>query len=107
MCRSIHVLRQADVPASAEDIAAAALQYVRKVSGYSKPSKANIEAFDAAVLEVAAATQRLLDSISEHYPASAKRAAEAAGASGVAGATASARPHRHGRGANAIIHAHD
>ena len=61
MCRSIKVLREGVVEASHEEMRAAALQYVRKVSSYRKPSKANETAFDQAVDEVAAATQRLLD----------------------------------------------
>jgi hypothetical protein len=63
MCRSIKVLRRADGPATNDETAAAALQYVRKVSGYHKPSKANQEAFDVAVREIAAATDRLLENL--------------------------------------------
>ncbi len=62
MCRSIKTLR--DEPGiTHEDVHAAALQYVRKVSGYRKPSRANERAFDAAVDEVAAATSRLLETL--------------------------------------------
>jgi hypothetical protein len=68
MCRSIKVLRQESTPAAAEEIAAASLQFVRKVSGYRKPSKANQEAFDAAVREIAATTDRLLQVVTESYP---------------------------------------
>lgn len=50
-------------PASADEVEAAALQFVRKISGFSKPSQANAEAFDRAVAEVTAASQRLLDSL--------------------------------------------
>jgi hypothetical protein len=60
MCRSIKQLRVADIPATEEEIRAAALQFVRKVSGYRKPSKVNEEAFERAVEEVAEATQKLL-----------------------------------------------
>lgn len=60
MCRSIKQLRNAEIPATDEEIRAAALQFVRKVSGYRKPSKANQEAFDRAVDEVSQATQKLL-----------------------------------------------
>jgi hypothetical protein len=60
MCRSIKTLRGAEPPASEADIRAAALQYVRKLSGYRAPSKRNQAAFEAAVDEVAAATGRLL-----------------------------------------------
>ncbi len=61
MCRSIKVLRQQTPRATREDISAAALQFVRKVSGFHKPSKANQEAFEAAVREITAVTARLLD----------------------------------------------
>ena len=60
MCRSIKTLRTPDQPASQEEIRAAALQFVRKVSGYRQPSRANAEAFERAVEEVARATDRLL-----------------------------------------------
>jgi hypothetical protein len=63
MCRSIKVLRAGEVPASDEEIHAAALQFVRKVSGYRKPSIANQEAFDEAVDEIAEASRRLLGSL--------------------------------------------
>ena len=63
MCRSIKTLRRADEPATDEEIAAAALQFVRKVSGYRIPSQKNRDAFDEAVLDVAAASRRLLDTI--------------------------------------------
>jgi hypothetical protein len=63
MCRSIKTLRRPDEPATDEEIRAAALQFVRKVSGYRAPSKANTEAFDAAVDEVAEASKRLLDAV--------------------------------------------
>lgn len=64
MCRSIKVLRQPGATATAEEIDAAALQFVRKVSGYRAPSRANAAAFEAAVAEVAAATRRLLADLS-------------------------------------------
>jgi hypothetical protein len=63
MCRSIKPLRLSDRPATDSEITEAALQYVRKVSGYRKPSRANQEAFDAAVEEIAAATQKMLISL--------------------------------------------
>ena len=62
MCRSIKQLRRPEGLATDEEIEAAALQFVRKVSGYRKPSRANEEAFDKAVAEIAAPTRRLLDS---------------------------------------------
>jgi hypothetical protein len=63
MCRSIKVLRRPDEIATAEELRAAALQFVRKISGYHAPSRANQEAFDAAVTEIASASQRLLESV--------------------------------------------
>ena len=63
MCRSIKQLRNTEIPATAEEIRAAALQFVRKVSGYRKPSKANEAAFERAVDEVAEATQKLINNL--------------------------------------------
>jgi len=63
MCRSIKVLRRPDEPATEQEIQEAALQFVRKVSGYRAPSRANAEAFDAAVRDVAEASRRLLDAV--------------------------------------------
>jgi hypothetical protein len=63
MCRSIKTLRRADAPATDDEIRAAALQFVRKVSGYRTPSRRNAGAFDAAVDEVATASRRLLDAL--------------------------------------------
>jgi hypothetical protein len=60
MCRSIKVLRVASQRATDDEISAASLQFVRKISGFHKPSKANQEAFDGAVREVAEASRRLL-----------------------------------------------
>lgn len=60
MCRNIHVLFNFDPPATDEEVRAAALQYVRKVSGYAKPSKANEAAFERAVDRVAEATSALV-----------------------------------------------
>jgi hypothetical protein len=73
MCRSIKVLRRPDAPITPDEISAAALQFVRKVSGFHKPSKANQQAFDDAVREVAAATERLLERISARSPAPVSR----------------------------------
>jgi hypothetical protein len=64
MCRNIHTLHNFDPPATEEEIRAAALQYVRKVSGSTKPSRANAEAFDRAVDEIALATSKLLQGLS-------------------------------------------
>jgi hypothetical protein len=77
MCRNIHTLHNFDPPATDEEVHAAALQYVRKISGSSKPSQANTEAFDRAVAEVAAATARLLDGLTTAAPPK-NREAEAA-----------------------------
>jgi len=65
MCRSIKTLRVrgTEPPASQEEIEAAARQYVRKISGYRKPSRANEEAFERAIAEVAESTRRLLEGI--------------------------------------------
>ena len=64
MCRSIKTLRDAEEPATADDIQAAALQYVRKISGYRQPSRMNEEAFTQAVAQVAVASRALLDAVS-------------------------------------------
>jgi hypothetical protein len=63
MCRSIKVLRRPQEPATPEEVSQAALQFVRKISGYNKPSKLNQEAFDKAVREIAEASQRLLEQV--------------------------------------------
>ena len=60
MCRSIHTLHNFEPPATDDEVRAAALQYVRKISGFTKPSRANAEAFDRAVEAVADASTRLL-----------------------------------------------
>ena len=61
MCRNIHTLFNFEPPATKDEVRDASLQYVRKVGGFTKPSRANEDAFNRAVDEVAAATQRLLD----------------------------------------------
>ena len=63
MCRNIRQLHNFEPPATTDEVTAAALQYVRKVSGSTKPSQVNQEAFDRAVAEVAHATQHLLDAL--------------------------------------------
>ena len=63
MCRSIKTLRRADEAATTGELEAAARQYVRKISGYQKPSARNSEAFDGAIAEIAAATNRLLETL--------------------------------------------
>ncbi|MDQ3739491.1 MAG: DUF2277 domain-containing protein [Actinomycetota bacterium] len=68
MCRNIRTLHNFEPPASEEEVRAAALQYVRKVSGSTKPSQANAAAFDRAVEAVAAATTELLDALVTNAP---------------------------------------
>ena len=68
MCRSIKQLRNAEIPATEQELREAALQYVRKVSGYRKPSRTNSAVFDAAVLEIAESTRRLLASLESLPP---------------------------------------
>jgi hypothetical protein len=63
MCRNIRPLANFEPPVTGEEIQAAALQYVRKISGTTRPSRANTEAFDRAVADVAAASARLLDAL--------------------------------------------
>ena len=63
MCRSIKTLRAVEQTATDDEVRAAALQYVRKISGYNKPSQANAHAFEHAVADVAFASRRLLDAL--------------------------------------------
>lgn len=63
MCRSIRTLHNFEPPATDEEVQAAALQYVRKISGAARPSRANQEVFDRAAAEISAATRRLVDSL--------------------------------------------
>ena len=77
MCRNIHTLHNFEPAATSDEVAAAALQYVRKVSGSTKPSKANQAAFDEAVAQIAHATQHLLDHLVTNAPPK-DREAEAA-----------------------------
>ena len=63
MCRNIHTLHNFEPAATNDEVHAAALQFVRKVSGSTKPSKANVEAFDRAVAEIAHITRHLLDDL--------------------------------------------
>jgi hypothetical protein len=63
MCRNIRPLANFEPPVTSEEIQAAALQYVRKISGSARPSQSNAEVFDRAVAEVAAASARLLDAL--------------------------------------------
>ena len=84
MCRNIRPLHNFEPPATEEEVRDAALQYVRKISGSSKPSQANTEAFERAVEAVAAATARLLDELTNAPPKdreaeAEKRRARAAG----------------------------
>jgi hypothetical protein len=68
MCRNIRNLHNFEPPATDDEIGASALQYVRKVSGFSKPSQANVEAFDAAVDEVTRITRLLLSRLESNAP---------------------------------------
>jgi hypothetical protein len=88
MCRSIRTLRIADVPATTGEIEAAARQYVRKVSGFRTPSARNSDAFDAAIAEIAAASERLLVAVGADVEEGPDR--KPLGASGAR--------HRHGEG---------
>jgi hypothetical protein len=69
MCRNIRTLYNYEPPASEDEVRAAALQYVRKVSGFTKPSRANAQAFDDAVEAVAAITRELLGELTTSAPA--------------------------------------
>lgn len=73
MCRSIKTLRTGAQPATPDEIEAAALQFVRKVSGYRKPSSANEAAFQSAVEEIADVSRRLLDAVTATHPQAAQR----------------------------------
>jgi hypothetical protein len=68
MCRNIRTLHNFDPPATEDEIRASALQYVRKISGFSKPSQANTEAFERAVDDVAAISARLLGELVTNAP---------------------------------------
>lgn len=68
MCRNIRTLYNFEPPATSDEVNAAALQYVRKISGSRTPSQANTEAFDRAVAQIGAATQELLDSLVTKAP---------------------------------------
>jgi hypothetical protein len=68
MCRSIHTLHNFSPPATDEEVRAAALQYVRKVAGFTKPSQANAAAFEEAVQAVTGATRRLVDGLVTSAP---------------------------------------
>jgi hypothetical protein len=68
MCRNIRTLHNFEPPATHDEVRSAALQYVRKISGYTKPSQANAEAFDRAVDAVAAASAELLDELVTSAP---------------------------------------
>ena len=84
MCRNIRTLYNFEPPATEDEIRAASIQYVRKVSGFNKPSQANAEAFEEAIEEIAAASAKLLDRLVTSAPPkdreveAAKRRARAA-----------------------------
>jgi len=79
MCRNIHTLFNYEPPATAEEVRDVSLQYVRKVSGFTKPSQANAEAFDRAVEAVAAATAELIESLETKAPPKDREAEAAKG----------------------------
>ncbi len=87
MCRSIKQLRLRDEVATDEEIEAAALQFVRKISGYRKPTAANAEAFDAAVAKIAGVSRELLAVLAANHPSARSRTSPANRAS-----AASSRP---------------
>ena len=68
MCRNIRTLHNFEPPATEDEVHASSIQYVRKISGFTKPSQANAEAFDRAVDEVAAVTRRLLGELVTNAP---------------------------------------
>jgi hypothetical protein len=68
MCRNIRTLYNFEPPATSDEVSAAALQYVRKISGFTKPSQANADAFERAVAEVAAISERLLGELATNAP---------------------------------------
>jgi hypothetical protein len=73
VCRSIKQLRLRDEVATDDEIAAAALQFVRKISGYRKPAPANAEVFDGAVQEIAGVSRRLLAALAANHPVARAR----------------------------------
>lgn len=77
MCRSIKVLRTVEPPATRDDISAAALQFVRKVSGYRKPSRANEQVFNRAIVEIAGSVEKLLSELDSHSRSTRAAAPEA------------------------------
>ena len=77
MCRNIRTLHNFEPPATEDEIRASAIQYVRKISGFTKPSRTNAEAFDRAIDDVTAVTTRLLDELVTNAPPK-DREAEAA-----------------------------
>jgi hypothetical protein len=77
MCRSIKTLRRADSAATEDEIRAAALQFVRKVSGYREPSQRNAAAFDAAVADIARSSRRLLASLEQRRAGTRRARVEA------------------------------
>jgi hypothetical protein len=68
MCRNIRTLHNFEPPATRDEVHSAAVQYVRKISGSTKPSQANQDAFDQAIAEVEAATRRLLEGLTTNAP---------------------------------------
>jgi hypothetical protein len=90
MCRSIKVLRKPDQATTSEEVQAAALQFVRKISGYHHPSLANQEVFNVAVAEIAGASQRLLGSLTKPAGRRGPKRAASQGSAGILPAVAQA-----------------
>ena len=100
MCRNIRTLFNFDPPATDEEVRAASLQFVRKVSGFTKPSRANQAAFDDAVRDVTAVARQLIDRLTTEAPArdreewAAKKRAQAQARYGSPGSVAAAAPRK-------------
>jgi len=100
MCRNIRTLFNFDPRATDEEVGAASLQFVRKLSGFTKPSRANQAAFDDAVRDVSAVARRLIDQLVTEAPArdreewAAKKRAQAQARYGAQGATAATAPRK-------------
>lgn len=90
MCRSIKVLRKPEQSTTPEEVQAAALQFVRKITGFHHPSQANQEAFEAAVAQIADASQRLLGSLKKPAGGRAAKRAASQGSAGILPAVAPA-----------------
>jgi hypothetical protein len=95
MCRSIKTLRRPDEAATTGELEAAARQYVRKISGYSKPSVRNAEAFEGAIAEIAAASARLMETLGVEVEVGPDRWKPRAAAGATGGTAIHIHPHEH------------